>query len=297
MKGVAVRLISVLLTFLIGAGASSLRSWTNQQAQPNQIRVSQAPSENDVALPSIEPGVEKEIVFGGGRLRIVSEEVHLKSERLRYEIDVIYPQIIGSDERHIRRLNQHLEELATTAYQGWLHPSKEDLEYYRNGPHSEVFNSVDLDYEVFLASDTLLSICFNVTSYGIGAGHAVEYILVLNYDLQSKKQLTLSNVFKPNSNYREILATYCLEELTRKVTSESVRSFEGETFEKWVVTPHGIVVTFEECTIFSCSQGEKKVEIPFAILKPLLKPDGSLAALADRSLSGNPASLLPLPKK
>ena len=297
MKGIAVRLISVLLTFLFGVGASSLRSWTTPPARQNQISVWQAPPENNLPPPSIEPGVEKEIVLGGGRLRIVSEEVHLKSERLRYEIDVRYPQIIGSDERHIQRLNQHLKELATKAYQGWLHPSKADLEYYRNGPFSEFFNSEDLDYDVSFASDTLLSIYFKGFSYGIGAAHAAEYCLVLNYDLQSKKQIKLSDVFKPNSNYREILATYCLEELTRKVPSESAPSLEGETFEKWVVTPKGIAFMFEECTIFSCSQGEQRVEIPFAILKPLLKPDRSLTALADSSVFGNTASLLALPQK
>jgi hypothetical protein len=292
MKGIAVRLISVLLTFLFGVGASSLRSWTTHPAQQNQIRVWQALSENNLAPPSIEPGVEKEMILGGGRLRIVSEEVRLKSERLRYEIDVTYPQIIGSDERHIRRLNQHLEELATKAYAWPLHPSKADLEYYRNGPFSEFFNRVDLDYEVSLASDTLLSIYFKGYSYGIGAGHAVEYCLVVNYDLQSKKQLTLSEVFKPNLNYRQILTTYCREELTRKVTDEWHRSLEGETLEKWGVTARGIVFTFEECTIFSCAEGEQRVEIPFTVLRPLLKSGRSLTALADSSL-GETASVLP----
>jgi hypothetical protein len=109
--------------------------------------------------------------------------------------------------------------------------------------------------------------------------------------------MTLSDVFKPNSNYREILTTYCREELTRKVTDEWHRSLEGETLEKWVVTPRGIVITFEECTIFSCAQGEQRVEIPFTVLRPLLKSGRSLTALADSSLSGNTASLLPLPKK
>ncbi|HET9789071.1 MAG TPA: hypothetical protein VFP47_18180 [Pyrinomonadaceae bacterium] len=53
MKGIAVRLISVLLAFLFGVGASSLRSWTTPPAQQNQIRVSQEPSENNQAPPSI----------------------------------------------------------------------------------------------------------------------------------------------------------------------------------------------------------------------------------------------------
>lgn len=287
MKGIAVRLISVLLTFLFGVGVSSPRSWTTPPPQENEIRVRQAPSENNLAPPLEELNVEEEIVFGGGRLKLGFEEVRLKSERLRYEIDLMYPQIIGSDERHIRRLNQHLKDLVTNEYQWPLNPSKEDLEYYRNGPHPEVFNRVDLTYDVSLASDTLLSIYFRVFSYGIGAAHAVEYCLVFNYDLQAKRQLRLSDVFKPNSNYREILTTYCREELARMVTSESMRWPEDETFEKWVVTPRGIVITFEECTVFSCSQGEQRVTIPFAVLKPLLKPNGPVAALADSSLSGD----------
>jgi hypothetical protein len=61
-----------------------------------------------------------EFLVGTGRLRMVPDEVQLKSERLRYEIDVRYPQIVGSEDLHIRKLNQHIKERATEQHQGRL---------------------------------------------------------------------------------------------------------------------------------------------------------------------------------
>ena len=140
------------------------------------------------AIPEPAPTPDHEIVFGRDRLRIVAEEVHLKSERLRYEINVTYPQIVGSDDRHIRKLNQRIKQVATKQYQWFLTPSKKDLRYYRT-VHPEVFNSLDVDYEVLLATDSVLSIYFNAYSYGIGAAHSVQYSFVINYDLSVRQRI------------------------------------------------------------------------------------------------------------
>ncbi|HKY41964.1 MAG TPA: DUF4163 domain-containing protein [Pyrinomonadaceae bacterium] len=216
-----------------------------------------------------EPAPDPEIVFGRGHLRIVAEQVQLRSERLRYEIDVRYPQIVGAEGLHIRKLNQRIKQLATKHYQWLLTPSKKDLQYYRD-VHPEIFNSLEVDYDVDLASDSVLSIYFTAHCYSIGAAHGSQYSWVINYDLESGKELKLARLFKPGSKYLEFISRYCSDELSLypgwalELTKDP---------ESWNITRDGLRFNFDHCEFFGCSEGSKAVEIPFAALKDILKTE------------------------
>ena len=80
-----------------------------------------------------------------------------------------------------------------------LEPSKQDLRYYKIRP-PEAFNSLYLDYEVILATDTFLSIYFEGYSYGRGAAHSVQYSFVVNYDLVSYRILNSLTFLSPGQN-------------------------------------------------------------------------------------------------
>jgi hypothetical protein len=195
------------------------------------------------------------------------------SERLRYDIDVRYPQIVGTDDLHIRTLNQHIKELASEQYQWPLSPSKTDLRHYKQ-KHPEAFNSIQLDYEVVLVTDSLLSIYFIGYSYGIGAAHAVQYSFVINFDLISRKQLKLSDLFKRHSNYLDSISHYCEDELSKTsefMFEEALRP-TAENFKSWNITNDGLRFNFDDCKVFGCSGGKQTIEIPFSVLKPLLNP-------------------------
>src|SRR5882724_7456612 len=132
MKRIAVCLASILLTFTLGVVAASFWNWNKYPVKNEQPRVNvlerSATNQTDstastvISAPPAKPN--REVVFGGGRLRMVPDEVQLKSERLRYEIGVSYPQIVDSEDLHIRKLNQHIKDLATKQYQWPLNPSK-----------------------------------------------------------------------------------------------------------------------------------------------------------------------------
>lgn len=292
MKRIAVNLTSSLLTFAIGLTAASFWNWDkyplrNGQSSVNVSRdVRQINDSSAVTVIPLPAATSDREVFGRGRLRIVPDEVQLKSERLRYEIDVRFPQIVGSEHLHIRKLNQHLKDLATEQHHWPLNPSKTDLQYYRE-KWPDVFNSVDLDYEIRLASDSLLSIYFVGYSYGIGAAHSVQYSFVINYDLVLRKQLKLSDLFKRHSKYLEFISGYCMDELSKgpEEASDDFMFKEalapiGENYDSWNFTRDGIRFNFDACKVFSCAEGKQEVEIPFAALKQWLNPDTSVYLLA-----------------
>lgn len=134
----------------------------NADRQSNKRPNQNSPS--PVSSPMMFPTSDVELAFAGS-LRVVPKSVRLENERRRYKIDVAYPQIEGTKDHGILKLNRRIKDLVTKHYE-WplIPPTKEDLHHYEKWPG--VFNSVDLDYEVVLATHTLLSIYFEVYSYG-----------------------------------------------------------------------------------------------------------------------------------
>jgi hypothetical protein len=183
---------------------------------------------------------------------------------------VTYPEIAGSNASHIRRLNKRIEQLVTTQYQLPLNPSKADLRYYESH-WPEVFNSVYLDYEITLANDKVLSIYFNGDSYSIGAAHSAWHSFVLNYDLTLRRELKLSDLFKPRSKYLEFIAEYCATRLSARSSSSVELNPSPASFESWNITNDRIRFNFDACSVMACAGGSQSIEIPFADLKEFLR--------------------------
>jgi len=276
----AIKLATIVLTFTFGIAAALFLDGTEHTCKNDQptLKQPEPPRLDDTnatkpiaAVPAASPA--HEAVFGEGKLKIVPNHRERKSERLRDKIDVTYPQIAGSDNLYIRKLNQHIKNLVTDQYQWPLNPSKTDLKYYRE-KWPDVFNTVDIDYDIRSANDSLLSIYFEGYSYGIGAAHSVQYSFSLNYDLTLRKELKLHDLFEPRSKYLKFISHYCITELSKKpeLLFEDALKPRAENFESWNFTREGIQFNFDECKVFGCASDEQVVVIPFDALSQLLNP-------------------------
>ncbi len=283
MKRIAVYLTISHMAFSCGVGVTSL--WRLYTAGPKNGEVAVARrSPRNTALPASATrlatpvAANHEVIFGQGRLRIITHQVRMESERLRYKIDVSYPEIVGSNDPQIQDLNRHIKELVTQQYQWPIKASKADLRFYKER-HPEAFNEIDLDYEVRLATDRLLSIYFIGYSYGIGAAHSVQYSFTVNYDLASREELKLSDMFKPKSKYLEFIAQYCRVDLSKQpaggfMFSEAL-SPKAKNFESWNVTANGLMFNFDACQLAGCAAGKQTVEIPFTALNGIILNAGN----------------------
>jgi hypothetical protein len=249
-----------------------------QQSSQSKIPNPQTPS------PVTTPTPEQEVVFGKG-LKIVPRTIELKNEHRRYRIDVAYPQIEGSKSRGILKFNRRMKDLVTKQYQ-WplIPPTKEDLRHYEKWPG--VFNSVDLDYEVVLATDELLSIYFEVYSYGIGAAHSVQQSFTVNFDLNSEEPIQLAGLFKPNAKHLQFISDYCIREVSKDhkyAMSDPI--FKNElapklkNYESWNLTKEGLRFNFDACKIDGCAAGKAEVKIAFDALKEKLKPKSPMNSI------------------
>jgi hypothetical protein len=249
-----------------------------QHSRESKIQTPPTPS------PVISRTPEHEVSFGKG-LKIVPRTVELRNESRRYQIDIVYPQIEGSKSRGILNLNRRIKGLVTKQYQ-WplIPPTKEDLRHYEKWPG--VFNSVDLDYDVVLATDELLSIYFEVYSYGIGAAHSVQQSFTVNFDLSSETPIQLAGLFKPDAKHLQFISDYCVRELSKEhqyAMSDPV--FKDElapklkNYESWNITKEGLRFNFDACKIDGCAAGKVEVKIASDALKEKMKPKSAMNSI------------------
>lgn len=273
--------ISAISTFLaFAAGLFTASSWNShrqmvviQPASASVLDRYTPPSPPPPPIPNeLTVAPDREYVFAQGRLKLVPEKVRLQSESLHYDIDVKYPQIVGEDNPNYEKANQLIKALATEKYQWPLNLSKEEMRTDQE-KHPGTFNSVNVDYEISIATDSFLSLFFIGYSYGIGAAHAVQESVSVNYDLTSGRQLKLADLFKPGSNYLEFISERCLDELStddRPAPMKGSLTPSAKNFESWHITPSGITFSFDACEVFACAEGDQAVEIPFGDMKHLL---------------------------
>jgi len=232
--------------------------------------------------PAITPTPELNIAFGKG-LRIVPKDIKLENQKLRYKINVTYPQIEGTKNLRILNLNHRMKRLVSEQYRWLLNPTKEDLRYFQK--HPDIFNSVNLTYEVPLAMDDLLSIYFEGYIYGIGAAHSAQISFSVNYDLRSGKLLKLADMFKPNINYLQVISQYCSNDLAKQHSANKLFFTEdlapkAKNYKSWNITREGIKINFDACSVLACSEGQQSVTIPFAEMKDMLNPNSAIILYA-----------------
>jgi hypothetical protein len=294
-----VKIVNRLLSLVFFVLLLALSACSDQHI--NTLSVSQssntpnaAPSvetQKPSSLPTASPTPLEEVELGSG-LRIVPKNVNLENDRWRYKVDVEYPQIEGAKNAAILSLNRAMKNEVTKEYQWLLEPpTKEDIRHYEKWP--EVFNSVDIDYDIVLAENDLLSIYLSIYSYGIGAAHSVHRSFTINYDFKSRRRLRLNDIFKPEAKYLRFFSLRCIDELTKKTPDQNPDTLfsdalipKAKNFESWNITKQGLRFNFDACKVEACAGGDLSVDIPFSAMKDLLKLNSPLKPLLAKILSG-----------
>lgn len=285
-------LSSVFSVLLLALLACSSQHTTAPSVAQTKIPTNAAASVKSLTpspLPSVSPTPLEEAELGGG-LRIVPKNVKLENDKWRYKVDVDYPQIEGTKNAAILKLNREMKDQVAKEYQWILEPpTKEDIRYYRE-KWPEGFNSVDIDYDVVLADGDLLSIYLIGYHYGIGAAHSVHKSFSINYAFKSQRFLRLADLFKPGATYLQFISRRCVDELSKKsptmldpVLADALTP-KAKNFESWNITKQGLRLNFDACKITGCSAGDLSVDISFGEMKDLLNPNGSLKPLLAKIL-------------
>ena len=185
-----------------------------------------------------------------------------------------YPQLTGTNSPAVNAFNSRIEALA-----------QKEIKAYAKDPNPG--GSFDLNYNVMLATDELVSIEFG-EEICCGA-HPTESYSTLTYDLVANKELSLEEFFRPGADYKTTIATFVAADINRRADQiekeEATR--EGRKVEQrqepvvttdslpemssWGVTPQGIAVYFDFPHVMAVFT---KTIVPYNVLREQLKTDG-----------------------
>jgi len=210
-----------------------------------------------------------------GQVSLVSQPHTESNQEPAFTITAQIPQLSGSDDPRVQAFNQKLDEMVQTEIAVFR-------EEFSRGPIVEVSTNsfLNVTYTLISQYDDIWSIKFLYSFYNNGAAHPGEFSHTINYDLEAGREVTLGDLFLPNSNYLEKISNYCINELRKQPYSDSFPT-EGanptlENYRNWNITPDGLMITFDAYQVAPGAAGPQIVLVPYGELNGFFDPLGPL---------------------
>lgn len=231
---------------------------------------------------------EQPISFSAG-LELLNKHIKESDNKLKYDIDVLYPQLSGSTDAAVIKFNSLSRGLVSKKISEFKKDMAERAAE-EEGPLSDSDMRSDLliGHKVALANDDLVSIGFDIGGYARGAAHPYSYSEVINYDLKNGKVLKLADLFQPSANYLKVISSYCHEDLKKQGKAQGPDSeLPAEwlqrgtapklaNYKSWTISRKGLDIVFDSYQVGPYAVGPQFVSIPYPALKGVLLPEGPL---------------------
>lgn len=236
-------------------------------AQP--VASSTSPPPGQTPAPPPTPVPQDAQALAGG-LSLVMREIADDSQA-DYGHHIWAPHLMGADLPPVEGFNRAVEGFVAFAIDDF----QVGVDQAAMGPGSSLW----ITHTVTAATDDLISVLFYVDGYVMGAAHPFHYAHTLNYDLGEARALTLADLFEPGANYLEVLSQYSLDDLRRQgvLEWEDGALPASENFQRWNLTPDGLLLSFDEYSVAPYAAGPQAVLIPYSVLEDLVDPGGALA--------------------
>lgn len=227
---------------------------------------------------------EYDAVYISKTQKVTPVKKHEENENLHCNIDVTYPQISGKNlSTAEQKFNSHIIQIINQEIEQFKNRVKRDIPNIRNLPKEVQNNSFNIDYDLDVIHPLSL-ISVRLTMQGMQAGRAHPYRThrVLNFDLINNKELALSDLFKPKSNYLEAIANYSHKKLDQTVQESDKWMIEegakahAKNYRNWNIEKDAILITFDEYQVAPYVYGPQEVEIPFSELQHLLSTQAKI---------------------
>jgi hypothetical protein len=196
----------------------------------------------------------------------------------QYTIDLKYPFLEGSTDPLFGLFNQEVDKTVNSIQQQFL----DNLEKFPATPDPNFQPSfLGSEYRITHGDAGLLSVLFTIDYYVSGAAHPNQYAVSLNLDIGRGKVLTLSDLFKPGSDYLKLISEACIQDLKKQARFEwdSGALPKEENYRSWNITGDGLLISFDPYQVASYAMGPQSVTLPYASLKDILDPSGPLSPI------------------
>jgi hypothetical protein len=222
-------------------------------------------------------------------LKLVVKAIKEEDNQKRYTLTAEYPQIEGSTDANVDKLNREVSGFVTKEVNQWRGEAGVEPDEEVSGADETMGDDLTIRYDVRHATNDLVSIEFWVSTYEHGAAHPLTYSKVFNFDLKNGHSLELSDLFRPDANYLDTIASYSIKDLKRQNKEagaeamlndddiEEGASAKADNYRSWNITPKGLMITFDAYQVGPYAAGPQWALIPYAALKEIIRADGPLA--------------------
>lgn len=233
---------------------------------------------------------EQMIFFSENGLNLNSRNFVEKNKIKLFDIEAAYPELSSADSSaNAARFNQIVKNFVTAQTADFrkdmLAQDAEQIKYIKKLGAN---NYLDINYSIEYADDKTVSVSF-INSTFTGGAHPNYFSKTINFDLEKGKQVELSDLFKPNSNYLKFISDYSIKKLKGKLREMSddewIKTGAGpkeENFSNWNITRKGILITFDPYQVAAYAAGQQDVLIPYVELKNILREETAASHLWKR---------------
>jgi hypothetical protein len=252
-------------------------------------RAPYSPTEPTPFSPRLHPSVPTAKVQGKsthlGYFKLTEE-----SEQHKYTFDANYPVLAPEETTAAAEANLTLAAFVTRELQRFRAGAMERLAFKqdmdRHAPESKwTWDSLSVTHDVGRFDSDLLTVEFRMSNYFAGAMHPNHKTRTLNYSFNPSVQLALSDLFRHDSGYIEIISKYCVSSLHHQQPENLKATFTGESnewilrgagpeprnFEQFLVEADGIRIFFDQYSVACYAEGRYEVLVPASVLSTVMK--------------------------
>jgi hypothetical protein len=152
-----------------------------------------------------------------------------------FKINIVYPQIGGLDffnKTVLDAVNKEIGDFKTNSLQNDEAVKKVDPAGYAKYPREYDLNITYTKGEI---DENIASVVLNVYNFEGGA-HGSNYFLPFNYNLKTKQEIKLADLFPGQSDYLQKISDFCIADLKKQMT---VSGAIDMTDDSWITRGAG----------------------------------------------------------
>ena len=205
-------------------------------------------------------------------LNFTDKIIEKENKKPDYSVKAVYPQLTGyedinAEDKFNKTLSLLVDEELKSFYKG-----VEDYASNTDAPPVPMY--YDRSYSVINENPLTVSLLFYLEVYEGGA-HPSHNYSSLNYNLETGKEIKLSDLFYSDSDYLKVISDYCIKELHKDSGNNDGWIEEGagpkiENFTCFNIASEGLIITFNEYQVAPYVEGAKKVTVPYSELQDVL---------------------------
>jgi hypothetical protein len=228
---------------------------------------------------------EQAIEFSGN-VEFVDKKIAENNKKLKYEIDVVYPQLTGAGPANIEKFNQLVRTLVNGKVADFKKEMVPESGEEATADSESTGSDFNIGYDIAMAKDDLISLDFSVGSYYAGAAHPNSYSESFNFDLKNGKTIKLAELFNPGSKYLQTISAFAIQDLKKQSKAQGDNSMldddwiqrgagpDAKNYQSWTISKTGLGITFDAYQVGPYAAGPQKVTVPYSSLKEIIRVDG-----------------------